>query len=412
LKPNWDSKPHWITRQRLTAYPRLLVAVLLVVGVVWLRTIHHLVDSQHQPLGADFLEYWTVSKMALAGHAADAYNLQRIVSAEHAALPASTQDYAWFYPPTFYLLVLPLSLMPYLAALIVFLGSTLAAYVAVIWRVVRDWRAMWCLAAFTGLWSNLLQGQNGFLTAAIAGAALLCMVESPALAGVFVGLLAIKPHLALLFPVALIAGRMWKTMAVAAATTAIFLVTGVVVLGPATLKATIGGLPTARLMLENGAAPWAAMPTVFAMLRMMHAPVALAYAMHAVVAFAAIAAVWRVWSRCSDWALRGAALMTATFLVSPYILSYDMTWLAFPIAWMAAVGMRDGWLRGEREMLVAVWLLPGLMGAMVSLFHVQPAVLVLIALLGMVLRRAELAAKTEWESEREVLPEPALAQAW
>lgn len=409
LDQQQETASHWITPRRLKMYPRLLACVLLLVGVAWLSQIHHLVDAQHQPLGVDFLTYWTASKMALAGHAADAYNLAKIVPAEHAALPATTETYAWFYPPTFYLVVLPLSLMPYLVALVVFLGTTLGAYVAVIWRVVRDHRAMWCVAAFTGLWSNLLQGQNGFLTAAIAGAALLCMEESPVWAGVLVGLLAIKPHLALLFPVALVAGRLWKTLAAAAATTVVFLGIGVAVLGPATLIASVKSFATARMLLDTGALPWAAMPTVFAMLRMMHVPVALAYAVHAVVAIAAVAAVWRVWSRCGDWALRGAALMTATFLVSPYIFSYDMTWLAFPIAWMAVVGLRDGWMRWEREMLVAAWLLPGLMGTLASTLKVQPAVLVLIALLGMVVRRAEMTATAECAVEHKDLPEPALA---
>ena len=380
---------HWISEQTLKVYPRMVFAVMLVVAVTFFFGAKNGVDAHGKPLGYDFITYYAASKMALSGHAADAYSVPAIAAVEHAIVPASADKFAWYYPPTFYLLIVPLSLMPYLVALFVFVALGFAAYLFVVRKVIRGKEAMWCLAGFSGLWLNLLQGQNGFLTAAIAGGALLAMEEHPVLAGVLVGMLAIKPHLALLFPVALIAARMWKTFAVASVTTVAFVALGTGVLGEATLKACVGSFATARMYLENGQLPWAKMPTVFAMLRTAHVPVRAAYAVHALVALAAVVAVWRVWSRCCDWQLRGAALMTATFLVSPYVFDYDMAWLAFPIAWMVLAGMRDGWLPGEREVLAVVWILPMLMPPIAAEIVVQPAVLALIALLWMVVRRAE-----------------------
>jgi len=64
------------------------------------------------------------------------------------------------------------------------------------------------------------------LTAALAGAALLSLERRPILAGVFIGLLAIKPHLALLFPVALIAIGAWRTLLAAAVTGTTFIFVG------------------------------------------------------------------------------------------------------------------------------------------------------------------------------------------
>jgi len=380
---------HWISEQRLKVYPRMVFVVMLAVALGWFHGAKNGVDSRGKPLGYDFITYFAASKMALNGHAAQAYSVTAIAKVEHAIVPASAETFAWYYPPTFYLVVWPLALMPYFLALFVFLGLGLAAYVIVLRKVIRGPQAMWCLAGFSGLWLNLLQGQNGFLTAAVAGAALLAMEEQPALAGVLVGLMAIKPHLALMFPVALIAARMWKTLAVAAVTTAVFLGLGTGALGLATLKACLGSFGTARMYLEDGSLPWVKMPTVFAMLRTAHVPVAAAYAVHVLVALGATLAVWRVWSRSTDWKLRGAALMTATFLVSPYIFDYDMAWLAFPTAWMVVAGLRDGWLRGEREMLVIVRILPMLMPLLAMELVVQPAVLALIALLWMVVRRVE-----------------------
>jgi len=74
--------------------------------------------------------------------------------------------------------------------------------------------------------------------------------------------------------------------------------------------------------------------------------------------------------------------------VSPYSFDYDLAWLAFPIAWLAQAGLREGWLRGEREVLVAAWVLPIIMAPLAMAVPLQIGPLVLVALLGAVVRRA------------------------
>ena len=87
--------------------------------------------------------------------------------------------------------------------------------------------------------------------------------------------------------------------------------------------------------------------------------------------------------------------MTATFLVSPYVLFYDLAWLAFPIAWLALDGLRYGWQRGERAVLAAAWLLPLLMMVqIIAHLNVQVGPLVLCSLLWMTYRRATTASMT------------------
>ena len=80
--------------------------------------------------------------------------------------------------------------------------------------------------------------------------------------------------------------------------------------------------------------------------------------------------------------------MTATFLISPYVFDYDLVWLAFPIAWLALIGLREGWLPGEREVLVAAWISPLLMAPLATAFSVQIGPFVLGALLWVMVRRA------------------------
>lgn len=383
-----DRSTHWLNRKRFIVYPRLIVGTLILMSVVWVLRSKDMVDPKGKPLGYDFITFWAASHVGLAGHAVDAYDFRLLFKVEKLAVPASNGVFVWYYPPTYFLIILPLALLPYLTAYWVFVLSTLTCYVMVFRRIAHDSTAMWCLAAFSGAWMNLFHGQNAFLTAALAGMALLSLEERPALAGVFIGLLAIKPHLALLFPVALIAIRAWRTFFAAAATTLTFTAISTAVVGMASLKACLGSLSYARIFLQNGFLPWVKMPTVFAFLRLLGVPVMAAYIVHAAVAAGAVLAVWRTWRGCSDWQLRGAALMTATFLISPYLFDYDLAWLAFPIAWLALIGYRNGWLRGEREVLVLSWVLPLIMSPIATKTSVQVGPFVLATLLWMIMRRA------------------------
>jgi hypothetical protein len=390
-------KTHWLNRERLTVYPRMVVVLMVAVSISWVLLAKRQVDLQGKPLGCDFITFWAASHLALAGHAADAYSIARIFPAEQLAVPASHSVFGWFYPPTFFLLVAPLAMLPYFTAYWVFILATLAGYVAVFRRVLGNSTAMWCLAAFSGVWMNLLQGQNAFLTALLAAAAILCLRRRPALAGVFVGLLAIKPHLALLFPVALVAIGAWRAIVAATITAVGFTAAGTAVLGTVTLRACLASLSYARHLVEVGLLPWAKMPTVFAFLRLLGAPIAAAYVIHGIVALAATFAVWRIWRCPSNWRLRGAGLMTATFLISPYVFDYDLAWLAFPIAWVVIDGLRNGWRGGEREVLIAAWALPLVMAPIAKTTHLQMGPFVLGALLWIILRRASV-VRGEFES--------------
>ena len=381
------ARAHWLNRERLAMYPRIILALYLVICLAWFFRSKNMVDFIGIPLGADFITFWAASHIALTGHAPDAYNFRLLFKAQEIAVPASRIFYVWLYPPSFYLVVLPLALLPYMASYCTFILSTLGVYLLVLRRIVRGSTAIWCIAAFSGLWFNLLCGQNAFLTAALGGAALLCIERRPLLAGLFIGLLAIKPQLALLFPVALIAIGAWRTLITAAVTAITFMAIGTAALGTAVLKVCLASLGHARLFVENGSLPWAKMPSIFAFLRLLGIPVAGAYVIHGVVAVGAVIVVWRVWRRCQDRKLRNAALMTATFLVSPYVFDYDLAWLAFPIAWLALDGLRNGWLRGEREVLVAAWLTPMVMARIAGALSVQVAPLVLCSLLWITLRR-------------------------
>lgn len=386
-KPMAEPPQHWLNRERLTDYPRICLVVLLLTAIVWVAISENGIDSQGKPLGYDFITFWGASHLALEGNPVGAYDPETILGAERLAVPENTKIFLWHYPPTFYLVILPLALLPYGLAFLLFIGASFAGYLVVIRRIVSLPGTWMPLIAFPGAMMNIFHGQNAFLTAALMGGALLLLPLRPVLAGVLIGLLTIKPHLGILLPLVLLATCQWRALLSALFTTSFFLLVSVAVMGQDTLVAFWHNMPLVRRVLEEGLLSWSKMPTFFAFARLLDAPIWAAYALHLLVAVAVTGCVLWVWLNTTQANLRNAALVTGTLLISPYLFDYDLAWLGLSIAWLGLEGYRKGWLTGEREILVAAWFMPLLMAPIAGVIHIQMAPFVLLALLGAIVNR-------------------------
>jgi len=117
------------------------------------------------------------------------------------------------------------------------------------------------------------------------------------------------------------------------------------------------------------------------------AGIEVAYAVQAAVSLCVAAAVLWIWRRPVSMPLKNAALVTGTLLVTPYVMDYDLTLLALPIAWLAVEALRTQFLNWERIALFAACLLPIVSRGIGSLgLPIGP--IVLLVLLTLILRRA------------------------
>ena len=383
------SDADWLTSERARAWCRILAVLSAVAAIAWVSLSRGGLDPLGQPLGTDFLSFWTASRLTLDGQPAAAYDPATHAAAQHALFPASTAGYfAFFYPPTFLILCLPLAAIPYLAALGVWLAAGFVALFACVRRLLpQGWSAL-PVVAFPAVLVNAGHGQNGFLSAACLGGAMLLLERRPFLAGACLGALVFKPHLLLGAPVALVAARRWPVVA-GAATSALGLVAASwLVLGGDAWGGFVRSSPLARAVLEQGLVDHGKMGSVFAAVRLLHGGVNLAYAAQVVAAVAACALLaWTAASRPGAHA-EGALLVAATPFCTPFLLSYDLVCLALPIAWVAAEAQRTGWRPWEKIVLLAVFTLPLILGPLALHAGVPVAPAVLGALLLVVARRA------------------------
>jgi hypothetical protein len=231
------------------------------------------------------------------------------------------------YPPPFLLFVAPFALLLFPVAFAAWLIGTAGLFYFV-FRRIAPWPFTFALPAAH---ANALIGQNGFLTAAIFGLGTALLETQPFLAGAILGLLVIKPQLALLLPVAVIAARNWKAVAGAIISASALLLAALLAFGGETYAAFFAYLPTQTHQVTTGV-PLYKLASVCAALLFFGVPLPIALAVQAMVALAAATATWIAWSRRLP--TRVPLLAAATLLAPPYLFGYDSLLLMLPLGWL------------------------------------------------------------------------------
>ncbi len=378
----------WVFSRFIAIFLPLLVILNFLMWAYWISAGSGLQDRAGNPIGGDYSYYWVASSLALQGEAAAVYDFARLRAVELAVF-GQEASVPFPYPPTFLLLLLPLGLLPYLPSLAVWLTATGGGYLWLIRRIAPHPQIIWLTLAFPGTFQNLGFGQNGWLSALLLGGGLLLVDRFPLAAGAIFGLLTYKPHLAALIPVALVAAGRWRALAAMGLAAAAWSLASVLILGQEAWIGFLQNIPMAMQILETGSfALIHKMPTVFSGVILAGGGPAVARVLHGAVMLAATAAVAWVWRRGAAPAVRNAVLVLGTLLFIPHSFIYDLALLALPLAWLGWEGSRGGWRPGEKVLLIIGFFTPLVAPSVALITHVQPAPLILGALMWLALRLA------------------------
>ncbi len=293
----------------------------------------------------DFVEYWAAGQLLAAGE--NPYDPARVDELERQAGRTGEAFLMW-NPPWALSLVLPLGVLPVRAAHLLWLAVNLLALIAateVLWRhyggdVNRPWLAPLVALTFVPALCALVVGQITPLV--LLGAALflpLVRARRDAAAGAVTALLAVKPHLAYLFWVALaiwaIGARRWKVLLGGA-------LTGVALVGVAmALRPTI--LADYWQTLKETPAQYAS-PTLGYLLRLALASPWFGWQFVPLAPGLAWLAWWG-WRNQKDWdwSARTPPLLLASALTAAYgAWLFDLVILLVPILAAAARLSREG----------------------------------------------------------------------
>ena len=375
-----------------------LATLYLVYFVVLYRAGTWIVNATGLPIYTDFGIWWAAGMQALHGNPAALYDPGELAKLQTALFRPGEAFYPnWPYPPTIFLVLAPLALLPYRYAFITWDVATLAGCVAVVYLIVRRRAAIaLALAAPFSAWS-FLAAYNGFLTASLIGGSLLFLERRPVLSGVFIGCLTYKPQFGILFPVALVASRHWRAIISAAVTVGVLCAVSIALFGAAAWAAFPSGLfaQTGLNLMADEDSNWGYLQTVYGLVRYLHGGAGLAWLAQATTAAGLAVIVWLVWRSRVCYALKAATLTTAALIATPYAFAYDMAAIVVPAAFLASDQLRSGLLPGDKAVWIMLFGVPLLVlvtlgdNAGQTTFGGTPvSLLVAIALLAVILRRA------------------------
>ena len=380
-RTNFYIKFFFIYASLLFAYPCIIYGCYLIIA--GLLTKPGLTDLMGKPLGVDFVAFYSASKLALNGDPAGIYSISKLHVIEKTVVGADIGIWAWNYPPTFLVMALPLALFPYGISFVLWSFPALYGYLWMMRRMAPHPLTPWLFLAFPPAVNNLFYGQNGFFSTLLLGGGLLLMDHRPFIGGLLFGLLSYKPQLAILIPVALLAGRNWRAFFGAAVSSMSLILISLIVFGFSTWKAFLDNIPFATNLL-NCDNFWDKMPTIFAATRQIGADLVVAEVIQIAVSLIATVIVAWIWWKGASLTLRGSSLILATFLTTPYAFVYDLSLIAIPFAWLGWEEISKGRRQGQ-AFLAACWIATYLS---IYLPMIQLSLLFLIPMFGFVFYRS------------------------
>jgi hypothetical protein len=338
------------------------------------------------PIPTDFVNVWAAGKLVLEGHPALAYDWDIQKQVELALLKQDFPGYfAWHYPPPFLFVAALLAQFPYAVAFIGWVSISILPYLAVMRAIVGRTFGIVLAIGFPMVLSNMLVGQNGFLTASLIGGALYLLPTRKVLAGVCLGLLTYKPQYGLLFPLVLIATSEWTVFAAAGATAIALAFATWLAFGTESWEAFFHWMPMfSQAFLVEGKATWWKLQSLYSMVRFLGGSEQLGWIFQWVLTAAVATTLVVMWRSNVRYSLKAAALAVGALLITPYLFMYDMMVLAIPVGYLVRMGLAHGFRSYELPTLAC-----GVVLVVVFIFSGIPVGFVMTWGIGaLILRRA------------------------
>jgi len=372
---------------RLRAWCRILaIGMALWAAMTVLQAVTN-TGGARADLAVDFTCSYSAGRLALQGRAASAYDVKAIYTEQHAdrAMSASGVE-PMYYPPPYLLLCLPLGLLPYWWALALFLAAGFVPLLIALRTLLPQGVSLLPALAFPGMLVNAGSGQNGFFSAACFAWFTVWADTRPYLAGACFGLLACKPHFAMLAPLALLVAGRWRAIAGAALTFTGICLLSLAVFGPDTWLAFFDSFRQAGRDLTGGVIDQTKIQSTFMAVRLLGGGLPVAAVIQAAVSLAAIAVLIRFARRRASGRDFGAVLTASALLGTPYLCDYDLVCMAPALAVGLARGVAEGWRKWDKLFLLAAYLSPLLTRGVASRTGLQLAPVAMAMLLAVVAR--------------------------
>lgn len=339
-----------LTPAQHAAIRRQLALIPLYVWIVYAWSLFAL----HLPVGPfattshvtrDFVHFYAQAVIAREHDAHALYDIDAMAAVVDRVVPLPVENrFPPVYGPQVALLLLPLSLLSYVPAMMLWLGITIALYAACVIAVWRRQAALrqqkWLVTMLAlggvGLHFTLSFGQISPIGLACVTALWLALRRGRMFAaGLAVGALAYKPPLGIVAACVFVAAGEWRVVAGAVASIVAQIGAALAYWGPSVFGGYLSALRKLPAVMDAMEPDKDLMHSWRAMFVHLGLAGSTATALAIVTSGFTIAAIIVLWRRKGPLELRYAALIVATLMVNPHTYAYDLLLLApaLLVAW-------------------------------------------------------------------------------
>lgn len=306
----------------------------------------------------DFDAFHIAGQMAKEGRADQTYHMREMLAAQREV--SGTQSFMpWTYPPPFTLLMQGLAYVPIGMAFALFTLSSFAFYLWVLRRIAGEWWLAIIVAIMPVVLLNLRTGQNGFLIGGLIGCFLLAFRDGLRTSGVPLGLMVIKPHLAVGVGLIVLLKRRWSILVMAGLVAFALLGIATWSYGPGIWLDFRDAVKEASFFLSEGYYPLYRMSSIYASAFTFGLSALTAMALQATGAFLALCLLAKACLRGIDYHHLAAITCAASLFVSPYGYDYDLTILGVGLAFIIPDLLRRCSGRDVLPLLLLSWFVCG-----------------------------------------------------
>ena len=299
------------------------IALWVLVAAFAFASLQVLTLLKLQAAGADFSCFWAGAKTALQAPGR-LYDFGYVTQLQGWPLgPEKLRPY--IYPPSALLFFIPFTLAPYWIDYALWTGVSAVIF---LWAGLRA-RAPWWMMLLPPVAFEIYCGQVTLLVGGLIVAGLSYQKTRPIVAGVLYGLAAaVKPQIAVLLPLALIADRRWRGLVAASVTGCALALVSAAICGVGVWWDWILALGRFQQVIFNDPSLVEDTVTPYGALQSVGANGAWAF----LIAPAVLFWVWRTFRRTDDLADRSIAIFAGALFLSPYAMNYEAALLAPAVA--------------------------------------------------------------------------------
>jgi len=334
-----------------------VLAISFVVKIAWFSRL----GVWHDRDLVDFDVFHIVAQKVWLGGLDQIYRFVDLLKIQREASGGQGGFMPWTYPPQFDLLLAPLGLIPANVAYILFTAATFAFYIVVLRSIAGSYFVLLLVVLFPAMGITMACGQNGFLTGGLIGLICLYFDERPAVAGLALGLMVIKPHLAVAFAAYAFLKRSWSVVATAGAVVLVSSGVCTVIFGAQIWTAFFRSVQDSSSFLEQGFYPLFRMISVYAALRTSGLSASAAFLGQAAMAVLLLGLIpFALYRRLPARSVLGLTA-TVSVCISPYAYDYDFLIFGIGLA-MLLPALRAGASELERGIIYAAPIVIGAYG--------------------------------------------------